>query len=55
MFQMMVRTPVTSGPLAGMVAPLSGQSLGLQRAQVTNGIREVSNLPYLCYMIYIKY
>jgi hypothetical protein len=31
-----------SGPLAGMVAPLSGQSLGLQRAQVTHGIREVS-------------
>ncbi|XP_050591539.1 syntenin-1-like [Bombus affinis] len=38
---MMVHTPVTSGPLAGMVAPLSGQSLGLQRAQVTNGIREL--------------
>ncbi|KZC10482.1 Syntenin-1 [Dufourea novaeangliae] len=33
--------PATSGPLAGMVAPLSGQSLGLQRAQVTNGIREL--------------
>ncbi|XP_015608769.1 syntenin-1 [Cephus cinctus] len=30
-----------SGPLYGMVAPLSGQSLGLQRAQVTNGIREL--------------
>lgn len=25
-----------------LVAPLSGQSLGLQRAQVTNGIRQVS-------------
>jgi len=32
----------TSGPLAGMVAPLSSQSLGLQRAQVTHGIREVT-------------
>lgn len=32
----------TSGPLAGMVAPLSGQSLGLQRAQVTHGIRELT-------------
>ncbi|KAJ9599979.1 hypothetical protein L9F63_009721 [Diploptera punctata] len=31
-----------SGPLAGMVAPLSGQSLGLQRAQVTHGIRELT-------------
>ncbi|XP_029049955.1 syntenin-1-like isoform X2 [Osmia bicornis bicornis] len=38
---MTVSTPATSGPLAGMVAPLSGQSLGLQRAQVTNGIREL--------------
>lgn len=55
MFQMLVRTPITSGPLAGMVAPLSGQSLGLQKAQVTNGIREVSIFPYLCYIIYIKY
>lgn len=25
----------------GLIAPLSGQSLGLQRAQVTHGIREV--------------
>ncbi|PNF18537.1 Syntenin-1 [Cryptotermes secundus] len=31
-----------SGPLAGMVAPLSGQSLGLQRAQVTHGIRQLT-------------
>ncbi|XP_069671675.1 syntenin-1-like [Periplaneta americana] len=31
-----------TGPLAGMVAPLSGQSLGLQRAQVTHGIRELT-------------
>ncbi|XP_034178390.1 syntenin-1 [Osmia lignaria lignaria] len=38
---MTVCTPATLGPLAGMVAPLSGQSLGLQRAQVTNGIREL--------------
>ncbi|XP_076755308.1 syntenin-1 [Xylocopa sonorina] len=38
---MAVSVPATSGPLAGMVAPLSGQSLGLQRAQVTNGIREL--------------
>ncbi|KAK2583376.1 hypothetical protein KPH14_009367 [Odynerus spinipes] len=38
-----VSTPVvTSGPLTGMVAPLSGQSLGLQRAHVTNGIRELT-------------
>ncbi|XP_066997986.2 syntenin-1 [Anabrus simplex] len=34
--------PVSSGPLAGMIAPLSGQSLGLQRAQVTHGIRELT-------------
>lgn len=44
---MTVSVPATSGPLAGMVAPLSGQSLGLQRAQVTNGIREVSIFPYI--------
>lgn len=31
-----------SGPLAGMIAPLSGQSLGLQRAQVSHGIRELT-------------
>ncbi|XP_043262802.1 syntenin-1-like [Colletes gigas] len=36
-----VSVPVPSGPIAGMVAPLSGQSLGLQRSQVTNGIREL--------------
>lgn len=33
--------PDKSGPLAGMIAPLSGDSLGLKRAQVSNGIREV--------------
>ena len=38
---MAVSIPAQSGPLAGMVAPLSGQSLGLQRAQVSNGIREL--------------
>lgn len=32
---------VTSGPLTGMVAPLSGQSLVLHKAHVTNGIREL--------------
>ncbi|XP_063226197.1 syntenin-1-like isoform X2 [Bacillus rossius redtenbacheri] len=32
----------TVGPLAGMIAPLSGQSLGLQRAQVSHGIREMT-------------
>lgn len=32
----------SSGPLTGIVAPLSGQSLGLQRAQVTHGIRELT-------------
>jgi hypothetical protein len=42
--QSAVAVPVApSGPRAGMVAPLSGQSLGLQRAQVTHGIREVSS------------
>lgn len=35
-----VTTPL-SPAIGGMVAPLSGQSLGLQRAQVTHGIREV--------------
>ena len=38
---MAVSIPAQPGPLAGMVAPLSGQSLGLQRAQVSNGIREL--------------
>lgn len=38
---MTVSVPATSGPLAGMVAPLSGQSVGLQRANVTHGIREL--------------
>lgn len=38
-----VAVPAAStGPLAGMVAPLSGQSLGLMRAQVTHGIRELT-------------
>nr|XP_050850134.1 syntenin-1-like [Vespula vulgaris]XP_050850143.1 syntenin-1-like [Vespula vulgaris] len=32
----------TSRISSGMIAPLSGQSLGLQRAQVTNGIRELT-------------
>lgn len=31
-----------SGTLNGMIAPLSKDSLGLQRAQVSNGIREVN-------------
>ncbi|CAL7950778.1 unnamed protein product [Xylocopa violacea] len=39
---MTVSVPATSGPLTGMIAPLSGQSVGLQRAQVTNGIRELT-------------
>lgn len=38
-----VAVPAAStGPLAGMVAPVSGQSLGLLRAQVTHGIRELT-------------
>ncbi|XP_025993031.2 syntenin-1 [Solenopsis invicta] len=32
----------THGPLAGMIAPLSGQSMVLQKAHVTNGIRELT-------------
>jgi hypothetical protein len=32
---------ITYGPLMGMIAPLSGQSQILQKAHVTNGIREV--------------
>lgn len=32
---------VTYNPLAGIVAPLSKESLALQKAYVTNGIREV--------------
>ncbi|XP_049858897.1 syntenin-1-like [Schistocerca gregaria] len=32
----------TGGPLSGMIAPLSGQSLGLKRAQVTHGVRELT-------------
>lgn len=32
---------VASAPSFGMVAPLSGQSMGLARAQVTHGIREL--------------
>lgn len=31
----------TGNLLRGMVAPLSGQSVALQKAVVTNGIREV--------------
>ncbi|XP_077276535.1 syntenin-1 [Temnothorax americanus] len=34
-------TNVTCSPLAGMIAPLSGQSVALQKAHVTNGIREL--------------
>ncbi|XP_067217345.1 syntenin-1 [Linepithema humile] len=32
---------VKTGPLTGMIAPLSGQSVALQKAHVTNGIREL--------------
>ncbi|EZA54459.1 syntenin-1 isoform X2 [Ooceraea biroi] len=32
---------ITYGPLMGMIAPLSGQSQALQKAHVTNGIREL--------------
>lgn len=32
---------VPSSNLGGLIAPLSGQSVGLQRAQVTHGIREL--------------
>ncbi|KAH0947277.1 hypothetical protein HN011_011474 [Eciton burchellii] len=32
---------ITYGPLMGMIAPLSGQSQILQKAHVTNGIREL--------------
>lgn len=40
---MTVSTPAaTSGPLTGLIAPLSGQSLGLQRAHVSHGIRELT-------------
>lgn len=35
----MVPSPILGG---GMIAPLSGQSVGLQRAQVTHGIRELT-------------
>lgn len=37
-------SPTTTINNANMVAPVSGGSLGLQRAQVTNGIREVSSM-----------
>nr|CAD7393779.1 unnamed protein product [Timema cristinae] len=38
-----VALPASStGPLAGMIAPISGHSLGLQRAQVSHGLREVT-------------
>lgn len=30
-----------TGPSAMMIAPLSGDSVGLKRAEVTHGIREV--------------
>ncbi|XP_012285620.1 syntenin-1 [Orussus abietinus] len=38
----MVLPSQPQGLIANMVAPLSGQSAGLQRAQVTNGIRELT-------------
>lgn len=34
-------TNATYNPLAGLVAPLSKESAALQKAHVTNGIREV--------------
>lgn len=34
--------PAQSGPLAGLTAPVSSQSLSLQKAIVTNGIRELT-------------
>ncbi|XP_011629981.1 syntenin-1-like [Pogonomyrmex barbatus] len=33
---------ITCGPLTGMIAPLSGQLITLQKAHVTNGIRELT-------------
>ncbi|KAG1682992.1 Serine/threonine-protein kinase ICK [Nymphon striatum] len=37
-----VAIPRATGPSAGMIAPLSGNSIGLKRAEVTHGIREVT-------------
>ncbi|XP_033219482.1 syntenin-1-like [Belonocnema kinseyi] len=39
---MEIAVPAQSGPLAGMTAPVSGKSLALQKAHVTNGIRELT-------------
>lgn len=36
-----IAIPSSGMTSTGMIAPVSGQSLGLQRAQVTNGVREV--------------
>lgn len=33
---------VAQSPLGGLIAPLSGDSIGLQRAQVTHGVRELT-------------
>lgn len=44
--QLAVYGEVGVGVNSKMVAPVSGQSLGLMRAQVTNGIRQVSR----CYV-----
>lgn len=37
----MTLTSSTYNPLTNIVAPLSGQSVALQKAYVTNGIKEV--------------
>lgn len=39
---MEMAVPAEGGPLAGMTAPVSSQSLALQKAHVTNGIRELT-------------
>lgn len=38
--------------ISGLIAPISGQSLGLYRAHVTNGIRQVKHCKVIVNLIF---
>lgn len=47
-FQNVVAVPtISGGGVSNMVAPISGNSLGLVRAQVSHGVRQVSDFTFL--------
>ena len=47
-FQNVVAVPtISGGGVSNMVAPICGSSLGLVRAQVSHGVRQVTDFTFL--------